>query len=310
MFSVDRYATSDTRSRLTCCVNLLLRQLCIFKRFSTRRKHRGGRKIAKQIETIVHCARVPMLPQRSRNVHHLITLPLCKQVSKTRDQGVCVCYVNAQSCRNKKLAIADHILDNQLEMMAISETWLKSSRDSNVIKDIVANGYCIKHTPRPTGKGGDVAIIHKSEIVLHKQDTDAFRSFEHIECRLKTPMSSMRIVVVYRPPPSAKNGLTTTVFFDEWDRFIDQHTIKPGPLIIMGDLNIHIDNTTNADARRLINSVNATGMVLHVREPTHRKGPQERSHVRRTHEPQHGRTPCAKCHHYGHGPFRPFCSEF
>ena len=40
----------------------------------------------------------------------------------------------------------------------------------------------------------------------------------------------------------------------------------------MGDLNIHIDNTTNADARRLINSVNATGMVLHVREPTHRKG--------------------------------------
>ena len=39
-----------------------------------------------------------------------------------------------------------------------------------------------------------------------------------------------------------------------------------------GDLNIHIDNTTNADARRLINSVNATGTVLRVREPTHRKG--------------------------------------
>ena len=212
------------------------------------------------------------MPQRSRNVHNLITLPLCKQVSKTRDQGVRVCYVNAQSCRNKTLAIADHILDNQLDMMAISETWLKSSRDSNVIKDIVPNGYCIKHTPRPTGKGGGVAIIHKSEIVLHKQDTDAFRSFEHIECRLKTPVSSMRIVVFYRPPPSAKNRLTTTVFFDEWDRFIDQHTIKPGPLIIMGDLNIHIDNTTNADARRLINSVNATGMVLHVREPTHSKG--------------------------------------
>ena len=61
------------------------------------------------------------------------------------------------------------------------------------------------------------------------------------------------------------------MFFDEWDRFIDQHTIKPGPLIIMGDLNIHIDNTTNADARRLINFVDATGMVSHVLEPTHRK---------------------------------------
>ena len=40
----------------------------------------------------------------------------------------------------------------------------------------------------------------------------------------------------------------------------------------MGDFNNHIDNTTNADARGLINSVNATGMVLHVREPTHWKG--------------------------------------
>ena len=89
--------------------------------------------------------------QRSRNVHNLITLPLCKQVSKTRDQGVRVCYVNAQSCRNKTLAIADHTLDNQHDMMAISETWLNSSRDLNVIKDIVPNGYCIKHTPRPTG---------------------------------------------------------------------------------------------------------------------------------------------------------------
>ena len=37
-------------------------------------------------------------------------------------------------------------------------------------------------------KEGCVAIIHTSEIVLHKQDTDAFRSFEHIECRLKTPI--------------------------------------------------------------------------------------------------------------------------
>ena len=81
----------------------------------------------------------------------------------------------------------------------------------------------------------------------------------------------MTIIVFYRPPPS-KNGLTTTVFFYEWDWFIDQYAIKADPLTIMGDLKIHIDNTTNADARRLINSVNAIGMILHDREPTHSKG--------------------------------------
>ena len=76
----------------------------------------------------------------------------------------------------KHLRFAEHIPDNQLDMMTISQTWLKCSRDSSVITDIVPNGYCIKHTPRPIDKGGGVAIIHKSEIVLQKQDTDAFRS--------------------------------------------------------------------------------------------------------------------------------------
>ena len=64
----------------------------------------------------------------------------------------------------------------------------------------------------------------------------------------------------------SEKWINNVCVFDEWDRLIDQHTIKSGPLIIMGDLNIHIDNTTNADARRLINSVSATGIVLHVRE--------------------------------------------
>ena len=78
LLSVDGNAIRDTRPRLTGCVNLLLCQLCIFRRFSMRRKHCGGRKIAKQIEAIVQCARVPTLPQRSqRNTNqNLITVKL------------------------------------------------------------------------------------------------------------------------------------------------------------------------------------------------------------------------------------------
>ena len=82
-----------------------------------------------------------------------------------------------------------------------------------------------------------------------------------IEYQLKTPTLSMRFVVIYRLPLSAKNGLTTAIFmfFEEWGRFIDKHTIKPGPLIIVGDLNFQLDKATNVDAKRLINCVNATG---------------------------------------------------
>ena len=59
---------------------------------------------------------------------------------------------------------------------------------------LTPNEYSMKHTPHHTGKGGGEAIFNKSEL------NEVFRTFEHIECTLK---SSMRIVVVYGPPPSA-----------------------------------------------------------------------------------------------------------
>ena len=82
----------------------------------------------------------------------------------------------------------------------------------------------------------------------------------------------MRVVVVYRPPPSAKNGLTTAIFFDEWGRFIDSQTLISGPLIVMGDLNFHVDGASNVVTSRFGDCVNSVGMVMHVRGPTHKKG--------------------------------------
>ena len=87
-----------------------------------------------------------------------------------KDDGLRVCCINAQSCRNKTLAIADHIIEQNFDVMAICETWLKSKRDTNVIKDMLPNGYSIEHTPRPTGKGGGVAIIYRSSLQFSQKN--------------------------------------------------------------------------------------------------------------------------------------------
>ena len=102
-----------------------------------------------------------------------------------------------------------------------------------MIAGIVSNGYSSKHTPRPTRKERVVASIYK-------HDTDAFRSLENIYVIHDNHF-------IYYPPLSAKPGLITIniVFFEEWNGFIDQHAIRTGPLIIMGDLNIHINNATS-----------------------------------------------------------------
>ena len=58
----------------------------------------------------------------------------------------------------------------------MNETWLKSGRDASVIKDMLPNGYSNEHTPRPTGKGGGVAITHRSSLQLRKETFDTYRT--------------------------------------------------------------------------------------------------------------------------------------
>ena len=79
-------------------------------------------------------------------------------------------------------------------------------------------------------------------------------------------------VVMYRPPPTEKCGLTTSAFFGEWGRFIDQHVLQPGPLIVIGDPNFHLDDKADSDARRLTSSLDSTDMAMHVHGSTRRKG--------------------------------------
>ena len=49
--------------------------------------------------------------------------------------------------------------------------------------------------------------------------------------------------VLYRPPPSTQNGFKTATFFKEFSEFISEHVTTTAEIIIVGDLNLHLDIT-------------------------------------------------------------------
>ena len=77
---------------------------------------------------------------------------------------------------------------------------------------------------------------------------------------------------MYRPPPSKRNGLKNSVFFDEWSLYLDRLALITNDAIITGDLNVHLDNVHDADAVRFNGTLEAHGLVQHVVGPTHKKG--------------------------------------
>jgi hypothetical protein len=50
-------------------------------------------------------------------------------------------------------------LSNQIDLFAITETWLEDELDKYVLSELVPNGYDVQHVPQGKRKGGGVAIV-------------------------------------------------------------------------------------------------------------------------------------------------------
>ena len=77
------------------------------------------------------------------------------------------------------------------------------------------------------GGGGGIALVFKASmnlrIVASSHDND-FSSFEYMDCNVVVNDYSLRIAVVYRPPPTQENGLKTNVFLEqEWPHFLAKY---------------------------------------------------------------------------------------
>lgn len=188
-----------------------------------------------------------------------------------------VCCLNPRSVKNKTIALCDYILSNDFDFVALTETWLGTSIDKSCLGELIPDGYKINHVPRPGNRrGGGIALIYKSNIdirtVASTRDND-YSSMEYLDCNAVISGFSLRIVVIYRPPPSKENGLKTSVFLDdEWPKFLEKFVTLDKHFILTGDLNIHLDTTENHETLKFNNTMQSCGMQQHVTDPTHFRG--------------------------------------
>ena len=101
---------------------------------------------------------------RSVNVSNLIKIQPEKNTictAKTSDSLVIATF-NAQSlgpsCQDKRLAIYDFILENEIDIFLIQESWFKSKGDEGKCAEMTPPGFMCKSYPR-SNRGGGLAVI-------------------------------------------------------------------------------------------------------------------------------------------------------
>ena len=88
-------------------------------------------------------------------------------------------------------------------------------------------------------------------------------------CTLTYNNSVIDIIIVYRPPPTQRNQLHTNEFLEEWTEFFSHHTSTTAGLVVVGDLNIHMDNASHSHTKAMTQILQSNGLQQHVHEQTH-----------------------------------------
>ena len=115
-------------------------------------------------------------------------------------------------------------------------------------------------------------LLRKGFDVVFNTPVSTFKSFEYIDLTVSSKTSSIRLFVIYRPPPSKVNKLTPTMFFDEFQGLIEMIAPLPTTTVIVGDFNFHLDDLEDHDANMMRDILESASMNQCVDGPTHKKG--------------------------------------
>ncbi|XP_072044964.1 uncharacterized protein [Amphiura filiformis] len=172
---------------------------------------------------------------------------------------------------NKSADVCDLIINRKLDILAITEAWLKGDGETTQslpTSPKALSDYDIHQLPRIGQRGGGICVI------LHKgydftSVTHTFDTFECLELSISSSQrDALQLFVLYRPGSTSPSKL----FFEEFSGLLESATLASGELVITGDFNIHMDDLDCQSMKLMSDILYSAGLKQHVTEPTHIRG--------------------------------------
>lgn len=172
----------DCKLPISRCVLKTIRYLGIYKRKKKTRRGTHG-SLHKKTSCGEHYS-IPVIIQPRTGLQAQSWSEVCLNqrqiiqanltVVKTVPHFTKLCTLNMRSVMNKISAFTDFVLENDFDIIAICETWLRDG-DNAVISRITPDGYSFQHRPREEKAGGGVGLLFKSSLSITVQQVTPYR---------------------------------------------------------------------------------------------------------------------------------------
>ena len=107
---------------------------------------------------------------------------------------------------------------------------------------------------------------------MQQEDVHAYSSFEHNICNTKLGSRVYTIIGIYHPPQGTEQQFNNGNFIDQFTDLLTQELPKCQDLILMVDINIHINDSEDQVAQTVLNTIVAFTLKQHINIPTHNLG--------------------------------------
>ncbi|XP_072016947.1 uncharacterized protein [Amphiura filiformis] len=272
LYSLRKTVIKNKSCRIKQPVWDLLKELKIAKQ--TRRGCRAGKGKQRSIPVCINNRPVKRFQSEQYRPKELVTIKLetgaqistSKPVLKSR-----IATWNGQSVIEKAADVCDFILNEKLDILAITEAWWKGDeRDHTFLADITNTlpDHQIHYLPRSGKSGGGICVILRKGYGV-KTTPHKYSSFECLELSISNGLKDVvNLIVIYR---SGSANLTKQ-FFSDFSCLLESTAGASEHLIITGDFNIHMDVPDDLGTRTMNDILQSAGLTQHVTEPTHIKG--------------------------------------
>ena len=128
--------------------------------------------------------------------------------------------MNAQSLNNKASEFADFVCKYKADVVAIMETWFHEIESASCTL-CTSPGYSLLDHPWSNCTGGGTGVLFIDTLNVTKIAAAEFQPFEYSEWNIKSESEQIHLIIIYRPPYSEVDPVTTSVFLEEFLEFLE-----------------------------------------------------------------------------------------
>jgi Reverse transcriptase (RNA-dependent DNA polymerase)/Endonuclease-reverse transcriptase len=217
-------------------------------------------------------------------------------LSPSTPSNINLCTLNIRSLTNPLhyTALADIAETQNINIFAITETWITPSTTFAELADATPPGFTLISTPRPppssnTNKkiiGGGTAFVINDSLTILSSTSKIYKSFEMSSVTLKLLNCKFTILNLYRNHyyiNNSPNKISKSIsnhrplvpfsdFLSDFQSLISTAATTPHNFLITGDFNIHIDDLSDPHTQAFLSILDNSNLTQHVHFPTHRDG--------------------------------------